>query len=143
MATDFNIPEEFSFMKDGPIPAVEPADLKSAWAMSEELKKDLAKVIPNQHVGISFDCCKRVCSPGADVGAVWYRVSMIGLLQMMSKEAGEPALSGLTDGKPSDAVFKALATLPMTGMNPGVAHDGLPFDPEELVRLIKEAESAT
>jgi hypothetical protein len=137
----------FSFMKDGPIPTVDPVDLKSVWAMLEELKRDFEKRVPdhasNQSIGIGVDCYERVCSPGADVGAVWYRVSMLGLLQMMGKEAGEPALSGLTDDKPSDAVFRALATLPMTGMNPGVTHDGLPFDPAELVRLIKEAESAT
>lgn len=98
---------------------------------------------PNETFGVNVDSYRQVCGPGADVGAVWYRVSMLGLLQMMSKEAGEPALSGLTGGKPSDAVFKALAIVPMTGMNPGVVRDGPPFDPDELVRLIREAESAT
>ena len=43
----------------------------------------------------------------------------------------------LHDGKPDDAVFKALAVVPMTKMPPG-GREGLPFDVEELIRLIRK-----
>jgi hypothetical protein len=42
------------------------------------------------------------------------------------------------DGGPGDAVFKALAVVPMTGRRPGVMYDRPPFDVEELIRLIKK-----
>ena len=37
-----------------------------------------------------------------------------------------------------DALFNALATIPMTGMPPGVPRQELPFDIGELLRLVQE-----
>jgi hypothetical protein len=37
-----------------------------------------------------------------------------------------------------DALFKALAIIPMTGMAPGVPQQKLPFDLDELLRLVQE-----
>jgi hypothetical protein len=37
-----------------------------------------------------------------------------------------------------DAVFKALAIVPMTGRRPGVMYEKPPFDLEELIKLIKK-----
>jgi hypothetical protein len=42
------------------------------------------------------------------------------------------------NGEPEDAVFKALATVPMTGRQPGVMYEKPPFDLEELIKLIKK-----
>jgi hypothetical protein len=57
-------------------------------------------------------------------------------------EPGGPTLPGLTDGKPGDAVFKALSIVPMTGMQPGIVREGHPFDMEELIRLIQKESQA-
>jgi len=43
-----------------------------------------------------------------------------------------------TDGEPEDAVFKALAIVPMTGRRPGATYEGPPFDVQELLSLIKK-----
>jgi hypothetical protein len=60
---------------------------------------------------IGVEQWKSACSPGADVRAVFFRVSMLRILQMLS---GSGALISpwLHDGKPDDAVFKVVATLP-------------------------------
>jgi hypothetical protein len=68
-------------MKDGPIPPVDPADLKSLRAMQEELRKDFEKLVPNsnadQYFSVGIDYFRRVCSPAANVGTVWYRLSIV------------------------------------------------------------------
>jgi hypothetical protein len=84
---------------------------------------------------------KRACSPGANVGAVWYRLSILEMLRHISEITGT-SLPWPREGKPGDAVFKALATVPMTGLPPGVVRKVLPFDPDELIRLIKEKPEA-
>ena len=66
---------------------------------------------------------------------------MLRMLQMLSESGGliSPWLHG---GKPDDAVFKVIATLPMIGLQLGTPRQGLPFDAEELVTLIrKESET--
>jgi hypothetical protein len=90
---------------------------------------------------IGVEQWKSACSPGADVRAVFFRVSMLRILQMFS---GSGALISpwLHDGKPDDAVFKVVATLPMTGLQPGTPRQGFPFDAEELIKLIKEDSKA-
>lgn len=72
----------------------------------------------------SIHLFEQVCSPGADVQAVWYRLSM---LQMLPGPLG--VLSPwLRDGEPVDAVFKVAATFPMERMSVGVPQQELPFD---------------
>jgi len=48
MATDSNPFADSVFMKDGLIPIVDPADLKSVWAIQE----DVIATHPGQQVGI-------------------------------------------------------------------------------------------
>jgi hypothetical protein len=133
------------WMKDGPIPPVDPADLKSVWAMQEKLKADFDEPTPNrapnQGFGISLNYYKRVCSPGANVGAVWYRLSILEMLRHISEITGT-SLPWPREGKPGDAVFKALATVPMTGLPAGVVRTVPPFDPDELIRLIQKESEA-
>jgi hypothetical protein len=65
---------------------------------------------------------------------------MLRMLKMMGESEGL-LLPWLHDGKPEDAVFKVLATIPMNGLPPG-GRKGLPFDVEEFRRLIsKESEA--
>jgi hypothetical protein len=60
----------------------------------------------------------------------------------MRSEAAGTSLHWLQEGKPSDAVFKALAVLPMTGLPPGVVRESPLFDVEELIRLIQKESEA-
>jgi hypothetical protein len=41
-------------------------------------------------------------------------------------------------GNPSDVLFDALAIVPMIGMAPGVPQQGLPFDLDELLKLVQK-----
>jgi hypothetical protein len=65
----------------------------------------------------------------------------VAVLASLSEDEG-PTLPGLTDGKPGDAVFKALAVLPITGLPPGVVRESPSFDVGELIRLIKKESEA-
>jgi hypothetical protein len=129
MATNSNPFADSILMKDGLIPIVDPADLKSVWAMQE----DLIATHPGQQFGIASDLYQRACTPGANVQAVFFRGSMLRVLKMMTESEGLIS-PWLHDGKPEDAVFRVLATMPMNGLPPG-GRQGLPFDVEEFIRL--------
>jgi hypothetical protein len=71
-----------------------------------------------------------VCDAGADFQAIGFRVSMLGLMRKI--HAWPP------NTRPPDALFKALAIIPMTGMAPGVPQQELPFALGELLKLVQE-----
>jgi hypothetical protein len=101
-----------------PVPVVDVADIKVMWTHSQELKA--------QHPGgstVSVDIWKQLCSPGADVRAVFYRCSMLGLLEMMLRAAW-------TGGELSENAFKVVATMDLDWMQVGVVQNGLPFNLE-------------
>lgn len=112
---------------EGPIPPVDPADLRSVWEMQREVQARTA----GQHTTISAEIYKRACSPGANVGAVWFRASLIGMLEMLGV-----LRPWIHEGVVADAVFKVAATFPMNGMAIGVPQQGLPFDVQELISQI-------
>ncbi len=56
---------------DGLVPAVDPADLKSVWAMTNEFQVRH----PGQQVVISIDAYNSASKPGADVSAFCSRES--------------------------------------------------------------------
>jgi len=66
-----------SLSEPGFVSPVDPSDLKSIWTM---LRETQARHGSNQSVAIGHELYTRVCSLGADVTAVWYRASMLGLL---------------------------------------------------------------
>jgi hypothetical protein len=125
METTFDIFGDGSISENDPVAAVAPADLKSVWAMQD----DVQARSPGQRVAISAGLWKSACSPGADVGAVFFRVSMLRILQRLSG-SGELISPWLHDGKPDDAVFRVVATVPMTGLQLGTPRQGFPFDAE-------------
>ena len=55
------------------------------------------------------------CSPGADIASVVHR---LGMLELANK-AMELNFPVTLDGKPTDAVFKAFATIPRKGIPEG------------------------
>ena len=107
-----------------PVPAVDPADLRRMWERQEEFRVDS----PDEH-GAVVDM-SGACSAGADLPAVGFRLSMLSLMRRI-----KPFPPGT---KLPDALFRVLATIPMTGMAPGAPQQKLPFDPDELIRLLKE-----
>jgi len=128
MATNFNPFDDSSWPKEGLVPAVNPTDLKSIWAM----QNDIQARHPGRQVSIGIDIYKQSCSPGADMAAVFSRVSMLGLLQPVA-EAEHFKFPRIHNGKPDEIVFKVLANIPMVRLQPGVEHEGFPFDIEELI----------
>jgi hypothetical protein len=122
-------------LTDNSIPAANPADLKTLWKRQKDLEARYGRqgVIMGA-VGLDL---QGVLSSGANFGDVFYRLSWLRHLQILS-EAGHLSFPWIHDGEPEDAVFKALAIVPMTGRLPGAMYQGPPFDVEELIRLIKE-----
>ncbi len=114
----------------GDVAAVDPADLKAVCGFMREAQ---ARAPAGQQTSIDGRAFGNVCSPGADAMAVWYRASMLGLLQMMQ---GDLLMPWLHNGELDDAVIQVAATFPMKNMGVGVVHDGLPFDVEEFVKQI-------
>jgi hypothetical protein len=123
---------EKSYLKEGLVPTVAVDDLKRVFALQQEVQSRH----PGQCV-IGASLYERECTSGSDAHTVWYRISWLHLLRHLN-EAGRIDFPWMRDGKPEEAVFKALATIPMTGVISKVMRDGFPFDVEELRRLIQE-----
>jgi hypothetical protein len=118
----------------GDVATVKPGDLKAVCALMRDVKA-------GQSVGIDSRAYENACSPGADVDAVWYRASMLGLLQMLPQMSPQmfpesPLTPWTHDGELDDAVFQVAATFPMKNMEVGVVHHELPFDVQEFVKQI-------
>jgi hypothetical protein len=109
--------------------AVEVTDLKKVWQVSADFKARN----PGQSGSIGSTVYQSVCSPGANVVAVWYRASMLCVLEQMMPEL---LASWTHDGQLDDAVFEVAATFPMQKMKTGVIREGPPFDVEEFVKQI-------
>ena len=111
------------------VSAVNPDDLRNVWKMTCTILAN------NQGQGVALDArmFERMCSPGANVMAVWYRASMLGMLQILP---GEPLTQWLHDGELDEAVFQVAATFPLKKMEVGVVHEGLPFGVEEFFKQV-------
>jgi len=114
-----------------PVPSVNPADLSKMWDFLEQIQVSH----PGKSVSIGISALQGVCD---DANIVWYRLSMLELIQMMNKH-GVINVPWLTDGKPSQAVFSALAVVSMTGIGQGTPQGRLPLDLDELSNLIAKA----
>ena len=116
---------------DVPVPSVNPADLNKMWDFMEQIRASH----PGKNVCVGIRSLQSVCD---DASVVWYRLSMLELIRIMSKH-GAINVPWLTDGKPSQAVFSALAVVTMTGIGHGAPQQGFPLDLDELSKLIAEA----
>jgi hypothetical protein len=106
------------------VAAVDPADLSAVLKFMREVQA--------RHKGqcgsIDARVYERLCSPGANVGAVWFRASMLGMLDMV--------MPGWMENADTDKVTKVAATFPMKNMKVGVVHDGPPFDLQEFLKQV-------
>jgi hypothetical protein len=112
----------------GDVPAVKPEDLKIVW----ELFADSEARTPGQSVSIGDSVYRSVCSTGADVFSVWYRVSMLAAVIRMRPDP--PERYPLTD-----SVFEVAATIPMARMPIGFVRDELPFDVDGFMKRIEKS----
>jgi len=112
---------------EGPIPPVDPADLRNVWQMQREVQARP----PGEHIGSAIELYKDACSPGANVGAVWFRASLLGILEMLGI-----LKPWIHEGVMSDAVFKVAAVFPVKSMPVGVPQQELPFDVEEFMKQV-------
>jgi hypothetical protein len=99
-----------------PVPVVDFADMRAVWAFVQDVQKRHP-----EGIAIGMGAYKSVCSPGADIRAVGYRLSMLGLLEHFL----QPAYTG---GQWSEAALKAAAKMELTWLPVGVPQKGLPFD---------------
>ncbi len=114
-----------SWATDKQVPTVKAADLKAL----HKFQTDLAAshpLPPGQVRVVSHTVFQKALTPGADIVTLTYRFSWLQILQF-------PWIKG---DKIDDAVFNALAVLPLTGI-PAGGTSTPPFDPDELVRLIQ------
>jgi hypothetical protein len=118
------------------VPPANPADLKALHKFQSDMVA-AHPLPPGQFRAVSHESVRQFLTPGADVLIVIYRLGWLRLLQEWS-EARPQEFPWIHDGKVYDAVFEALAILPMTGI-PNEGLPGPPFDMDELLRLIKEA----
>jgi hypothetical protein len=110
-------------LSPSPVPAVDPADLRRVW----ELQEGFQVSHPGQQSVVDIH---GAYDPGTDLQAVGFRLAMLGLMRKMHAWPPNTRLP--------DALFKALAVIPMTGMAVGVPQQQLPFDLDELLRLVQE-----
>jgi hypothetical protein len=109
-----------------PIPPVDPQDLHIVWALMTETPEG---------VGICVSLFQSICSPGANVFAVWYRVSILKMCERL-----QLLTHWLSEGHLDDAVFKVAADYKMHKMSPGIPQEGLPLDVDGFLNRV-EAES--
>ena len=112
-----------------PVAEVDPDDLKTFW----QQMRDLQASHPGQHFSIGFEAIA-ISKPGANAGAVWYRSSMIRVLNQFAHEQLAPWIK---DEEVSDIVFRTMATIPMEWIG-HTEREGLPFDVEEFFRRLGE-----
>jgi hypothetical protein len=113
----------------GPIPAVNPGDLRGVWALIRETR---AESLGNREpelggqksaIAICVSLLARACSPEANVLAVWARSALLGIL------VDQGLLTSWQRGTQlDDTVFDVAATLPISGLDR--------FDPDTFLQKL-------
>jgi hypothetical protein len=103
------------------------------------LGQDMKKRHPEGGVATGMTIFERTCKPGAIVKAVIYRATKIEMLRSVALEVREPLLR-----EKLDAVFRAVAEIPMEWIGVGIVHHGWAFDVDDLMCRVGDAsESAS
>jgi hypothetical protein len=109
--------------------SVEPRDLENVW----KLTQDLPLVPPSQVNFLPLGEYARICSPGADVQAVWYRASLFRLLadhlKLLNSESSSPVRK---------AFFELAAKFPIQRVKPGVRYNDWPMDADGFVKQFRQ-----
>jgi hypothetical protein len=128
MADQDQIRELWGGAAGEPVPTVDPEDVKAVWELSQEVLLQH----PNQQVATGISAFEAPCKPSADISAVTYRASMIGILQRAAPAMMEPLIA-----EKLSAVFLAAAEIPMEWLGEEIRH-GLPFDVDDFLRRVRE-----
>jgi hypothetical protein len=112
-----------------PVPVVDPEDVKAVWQIFDELRR----THPGTAVGVAG--LVGVLRPGANVPAVTFRAGMIGLVLHTAPAELAPWTK---EDRVDDAVFHAIAQVPMEWLGVGVERQGWPFDVEDFMRRVRE-----
>ena len=116
----------------GPIPAVNPEDLREVWELMQEARAQVLGsgepegATQQSAIGIDVAVLAEACSPGANVLAVWARSALLDMLERQGLLT--PWQRGT---QMDDAVFGVAASFPIPGIDR--------FDPEALLRQLSTA----
>lgn len=112
-------------VEDGaPIPPVDPIDLMHLQRLYEQLEEHRRAAGKERRGAIGIGLIARACTPGADVGAVWVRSTLLGVMLQQGVLADWQRGAGL-----DDAVYRVAATMPLNGFQ---------LDPNAFVRRLRE-----
>jgi hypothetical protein len=130
-----------------PVPEVDPEDIKAVGRAYQDAAKDNPGLR-----GLDLRVLERVCKPGADIHAVYYRQASLDLLRLLSSpsqqklsEVAQQQFSEfqaritalMTDGAFRDAAFRAIAKVPMKWPGVGIVRQD-PHFLEEFLKLCNE-----
>lgn len=101
-----------------PVPTVSVKDIRAVWKVS----RDAAAGHPGGQCAIGIELFERVCSPGADVRAVWWRGMRFYMCDMLLLRN---LLSGWVARPIREIAFVIFAKVPMKWWAVGVPHRGL------------------
>jgi hypothetical protein len=92
------------------IPPVDPIDLKHILELYERLDAERHNLGMEGSAAVGAELMATACSPGADVGAVWVRSAMLGLMVKRGVLSDWQHGTQLDDG-----VYRVAATMPLNG----------------------------
>jgi hypothetical protein len=128
LSTMSNSERQISFMQGvdqgAAIPPVDPIDLRHVLELYERVDAQRHDLGMEGSCAIETDLMATECSPGADVGAVWVRSALLGLMVKQGVLADWQHATQLDDG-----VYRVAATMPLNGFQ---------IDPIAFVRRLRE-----
>jgi hypothetical protein len=107
-----------------PIPLVDPIDLRHVQELYEQSYAQRRDLGIGGNVAIETSLMASVCSPGADMGAVWIRSALLGLMLRQGVLADWQRGTGL-----DDAVYRVAAAIPLNGFQ---------LDPSAFIQRLRE-----
>ncbi len=128
LSTMSNSERQISFMQGvdqgAAIPPVDPIDLRHVLELYERVDAQRHNLGMEGSCAIETDLMATECSPGADVGAVWVRSALLGLMVKQGVLADWQHGTQLDDG-----VYQVAATIPLNGFQ---------CDPVAFARRLRE-----
>ena len=120
--------ELFAGIPAGPVPQVDPEDVKTIWKQ----QRDIEQRHPGELCAVAAGDYIR--KPDATVRAIGYRATMLGMVCHLAHGVLEPWTK---EDQLDDAVFRAIAEVPMEWMGREIGRQGLPFDFEDFMRRVR------
>jgi hypothetical protein len=119
------------------VPAVDPEVVKGMWDFQERVSSLKGELTKPEDVSFALGLLQRsiqhAIKPEETNHSFNYRGAVLIQMVLLS-QAGQLVVPGMENGKPSDALFKAISKVPMKADGKSFP----PFDMKELVQLIEE-----